>query len=270
MKKNMHENFSNQAEAFLLGALDYSEEEQFLAHLASGCAECKKTIASMARVMHALPFALQSAIPSFDPPAASKQRLLHSIKTGESAALPGHEKTAVASPQVWKTWNAPKRARPESGFILQRANEGEGEETGINGIKVTRLFVDPAHDNLPCWCAGRPGLLIHATAMAQPNSATSSKAIFTSATRFCTPVITNAPIPTPFTAFNTPKMDACSLSFLRSMMNLWKNMTHKPSALRLPAWLSFLILSLDPQPIPPSPLFCCFLQTVYKFDSYIV
>lgn len=140
----MHETFSNQAEAFLLGALDSSEEKQFLEHLASGCAECKKAIAAMSRVMHALPFALQSAIPSFDPPAASKQRLLRSIKTGESGASSA---PSTAGSQIWKSWRAtPEHAMSESEFIMCRAHEGEWEDTGINGIKVKRLFVDPAHD----------------------------------------------------------------------------------------------------------------------------
>ena len=147
MIKTLHEIFSNQVEAFLLGALDHAEEEKFLAHLASGCPECKKAIAAMSRVVNNLPLVLPSAIPSFDPPPALKQRLLRSIRTVESGALTEHKNTAVASPQIWKTWRAaPNHTMSESGFIMHRADEGEWEDTGINGIKVKRLFVDPAHD----------------------------------------------------------------------------------------------------------------------------
>jgi quercetin dioxygenase-like cupin family protein len=149
----MHETFSNQAEAFLLGALDHSAEKQFLEHLASGCVECKKTVAALSRVMRALPFALQPALASATlvetPPTALKKRLLRSAKTVVSGASPAHKNSATAGPQIWKTWSAtPDRAIFESGYIMCRAHEGEWEDTGVNGIKVKRLFVDPARDHV--------------------------------------------------------------------------------------------------------------------------
>ncbi len=159
----MHDTFLNQAETFLLGLLEPPEEKQFLAHLASGCVECNKTVAAMSRVMRALPFALDSSIVVATPPATLKDRLLRSIKTANSQFSPTEISTAIAGstqqtagkemaigPQVWKTWaNKPdggKNALP--GLFTLGAGEGAWEEVGISGIKVKRLFVDPERDSV--------------------------------------------------------------------------------------------------------------------------
>ncbi len=159
----MHDPFLNQAETFLLGLLEPPEEKQFLAHLASGCAECNKTVAAMSRVMRALPFALESQIAVANPPATLKDRLLRSIKTADSQFPPTEISAAIAGsirqaagkektvgPQVWKTWkNKPdsgKAALP--GLFTLSAGEGAWEEVGISGIKVKRLFVDPERDSV--------------------------------------------------------------------------------------------------------------------------
>ncbi len=160
----MHDTFLNQAETFLLGLLEPPEEKQFLAHLASGCAECNKTVAAMSRVMRALPFALNSQIAVANPPALLKDRLLRNIKTADSLFSPaemprafagsmqqtaGKEKAAVG-PQVWKTWTpkpeGAKTALP--GLFTLGADDGAWEEAGMSGIKVKRLFVDPERDSV--------------------------------------------------------------------------------------------------------------------------
>lgn len=159
----MHDTFLNQAETFLLGLLEHSEEKQFLAHLASGCAECNKTVAAMSRVMRALPFALDSSIVVATPPAALKERLLRSIKIAASQpaaietsaafagpAQPAADKEKAVGPQVWKTWTrkpeGAKAALP--GMFTLGASEGAWEDVGIGGIKVKRLFVDPERDSV--------------------------------------------------------------------------------------------------------------------------
>jgi quercetin dioxygenase-like cupin family protein len=159
----MQDQFLNQAEIFLLGLLEPSEEKQFLAHLASGCVECNQTVAAMSRVMRALPSALDSSIVVTSPPVTLKDRLLRSLKTVDSqpwstgtpavyAGLVQHavdDETSVG-PQVWKTWTnklaAAKAALP--GLLSLRADEGNWEEIGISGIKVKRLFVDPERDSV--------------------------------------------------------------------------------------------------------------------------
>jgi anti-sigma factor ChrR (cupin superfamily) len=159
----MPDTFSNQAEVFLLDLLEPSEEKQFLAHLASGCVECNATVASMSRVVRALPFALDSQIAAAVPPFALKERLLRSIKTAEAqssstetpAAFSGaaprladNEKSAGL--QVWKTWtNRPDGAKPAlPGLLTLGASEGAWEDIGISGIKVKRLFVDAQRDSV--------------------------------------------------------------------------------------------------------------------------
>jgi anti-sigma factor ChrR (cupin superfamily) len=159
----MHDTFLNQAETFLLGLLEPPEEKQFLAHLASGCAECNKTVAAMSRVMRALPFALDSSIVVATPPTKLKERLLRSIKTADSQISPTDISAAIAGsmpqaagkkkadgPQVWKTWTSAadsgKAALP--GLFTLGAGEGVWEEVGISGIKVKRLFVDPERDSV--------------------------------------------------------------------------------------------------------------------------
>jgi quercetin dioxygenase-like cupin family protein len=159
----MHDTFLNQAETFLLGLLEHSEEKQFLAHLASGCVECNKAVAAMSRVMRALPFALDSQIVVANPPASLKDRLLRSIKNAdpklsfpETPAVHAGSRQRAADekkfvgPQVWKTW----KDKPESaksalpGLFTIGADEGEWEDVGISGIKVKRLFVDPERDSV--------------------------------------------------------------------------------------------------------------------------
>ena len=159
----MHDSFSNQAEMFLLGLLEHSEEKKFLAHLASGCVECNKTVAAMSRVMRALPFALDSSIVVVNPPAELKNRLLHSIKIAESkpstietsAAFAGSIQPAAdgekpSGPQVWKTWTDKMEGDKASfpGLVTIGASEGMWEDVGISGIKVKRLFVDPKRDSV--------------------------------------------------------------------------------------------------------------------------
>jgi anti-sigma factor ChrR (cupin superfamily) len=159
----MHDSFSNQAETFLLGLLEHSEEKKFLAHLASGCVECNRTVAAMSRVMRALPFALDSSIVVANPPAELKDRLLHSIKIAElkpstietSAAFTGSTQPVAngenpAGPQVWKAWThkpaGGKATLP--GLVTIGAGEGVWEDVGISGIKVKRLFVDSERDSV--------------------------------------------------------------------------------------------------------------------------
>jgi anti-sigma factor ChrR (cupin superfamily) len=163
VEKLVHDELANQAEVFLLGLLEHSEEKKFLTHLASGCAECNATVAATSRVIRALPFAVDSQVAVAVPPSTLKDRLLRSIKIAEaqssstetSAAFAGSvqqpaDKGKSAGPQVWKTWtNKPEGAKPVlPGLFALGAREGTWEDIGINGIKVKRLFVDPQRDSV--------------------------------------------------------------------------------------------------------------------------
>jgi len=140
----MQDIFLNQVEPFLLGSLEQDEEKQFLQHLVSGCAECQKAIVETKRVLQALPLALlspSSPIALVSPPAALKEKLLHSLKTSSNDE---------ANPQVWKTWPDSSNAASTtiSGLLIVRAHEEEWVDIGVNGIQVKRLFVDKAHDSV--------------------------------------------------------------------------------------------------------------------------
>lgn len=140
----MQDLFLNQVETFLLGTLEQHEEEHFLQHLASGCAECQKAIAETKRVMQALPWALlspSSPIELINPPASLKEKLLHSLKSAPNGE---------ANPQVWKTWPDSHKVAPPhgSGLHIVRAHEEGWMDIGVNGIQVKRLFVDEANDSV--------------------------------------------------------------------------------------------------------------------------
>lgn len=140
----MHDNFLNQIEPFLLGALEHDEEKLLLQHLASGCAECQKAIAETKRVLQALPLAFlspSSSIALVSPPAALKEKLLHSLKSSANGEV---------NPQVWKTWPDSSKAAPAKipGLLIVRAQEEDWIDIGVNGIQVKKLFVDEAHDSV--------------------------------------------------------------------------------------------------------------------------
>ncbi|MDZ7343245.1 MAG: cupin domain-containing protein [candidate division KSB1 bacterium] len=156
MKLKMHETFLNEAEIFLLGALDEAEQKEFLQHITAGCAACEKAIADMVRVVRALPFAL---LPSSDSSKMMdetlsnlKHRLLTSIKNIHQQSSPETDSVSdiVTGPQIWKAWAKASHsvAAETPGISVCRANEGAWEDIGINGISVKHLFIDPAHDSV--------------------------------------------------------------------------------------------------------------------------
>jgi quercetin dioxygenase-like cupin family protein len=164
----MQDAFLNHAEAFLLGALDRDEERQFVEHLTSGCVECKQAVTETARVMRALPFAFLPAGSHAAISPGLKERLLDSVKRDSTKSSPSenfssstrdrHTKAPLdmdssAGFQVWKTWSdslagaAPVGAAAQQpNLLMVRANEGDWQDIGINGILAKQLFVDPARD----------------------------------------------------------------------------------------------------------------------------
>jgi quercetin dioxygenase-like cupin family protein len=159
----MQDSFLNHVDAFLLGILDHDEEREFLAHLASGCAACQRAVTETARVMRAFPLVY------FQPDTAEvatetilaglKKRLFDSVQTDtigstlsdHSSAKSQSESKSLDSPQVWKKWSHchNKEAASEyPGLLMVSVKEGDWQEIGIAGIKVKRLFVDPARDSV--------------------------------------------------------------------------------------------------------------------------
>jgi anti-sigma factor ChrR (cupin superfamily) len=150
----MQDDYLNQIELYLLGALEHHEEKQLRAHLAAGCVECTRAMTETARVMRALPWAWLSPSEVVTPPAALKQRLLDSIKNSDTPLS-----RVERSPQVWKTWpDESKNVSSLSGGLLTvAAHEGVWEDIGVNGILVKRLFVDRANDRATMLVRMPPG-----------------------------------------------------------------------------------------------------------------
>jgi len=141
----MQDTFLNQVETFLLGTLEQREADEFVRHVAAGCAACQQAVAETKRVLQALPLALlsptSSPIALVNPPASLKERLLHGLKSSPNGE---------ANPQVWKIWpDSPTAPPPTSpGLLIVRAHEEGWVDIGVNGIQVKRLFVDGAHDRV--------------------------------------------------------------------------------------------------------------------------
>lgn len=87
----MIDQFTEQAESFVLGALDQSEERQFLQHLQSGCSECRRAVEAARQIVTLLPF----IAPQNEPPPELKRRLLRSIAAEGKSALPANANTAA-------------------------------------------------------------------------------------------------------------------------------------------------------------------------------
>jgi quercetin dioxygenase-like cupin family protein len=158
----MHDIFLKNAETFLLDTLNDSGQKELLSHITAGCVECEKAVADMFRVMRALPFAPLAANSStkiMDETLLSlKQRLLNSIKNTPEPPTPsqkssremGLESGSAPGPQIWKVWAKASSTQTADtpGILVRRAKEGQWEDTGINGISVKRLLVDPANDSV--------------------------------------------------------------------------------------------------------------------------
>jgi anti-sigma-K factor RskA len=84
-------------EAYALGALDGEERSAFLAHLASGCAECDKALGEARWLVSQLAY----LAPESTPPKAVKDRLMRAVGS-EAGVVPfSPEKTKTTSVPIW-------------------------------------------------------------------------------------------------------------------------------------------------------------------------
>jgi anti-sigma factor ChrR (cupin superfamily) len=135
----------DRAALYALDALPERERAEYEAHLQDcpGCAEEALAFGRVASVLAHL-------APQAEPPPRLKTRLFEAIRE----AAGGAERPSARGPQVWKRWDAD--AAPSGRFLL-RAEEGEWEPTGLSGITVRRLFVDPAADRVSMLVRMAPG-----------------------------------------------------------------------------------------------------------------
>lgn len=130
------------AALYLAGAMTPSETSAFESHLAHGCARCDEELRGLGGVLDNL----VGAPACIEPDPDIKRRLLaridepHRANSDASAAASSDQ-----SPQVWRRW------APDGGgldHVIRRGSDNDWEATGINGIDVRRLFVDPARNQM--------------------------------------------------------------------------------------------------------------------------
>ncbi len=161
------------ATLYVAGALTADEAAAFERHLHEGCPRCRVELHQLDAVVEDL--CTSTALVTVD--AALKQRVINRVegrvdhaassRVGHAAAAhatshvpAAHEDEETLSahgagetgsahaqpnPQVWKRWQGDQAA---TDWFIRRRDEGAWEETGITGIQVRRLFVDPARNQM--------------------------------------------------------------------------------------------------------------------------
>lgn len=128
------------AALYVAGAMTAEEVAEFESHLASGCAVCRSELDSLDGVVKEL----LSSTPPTAPAAQVRADLLNRLTA---------ERTS-AEPQVWKKWSS--TSLPNGLFVL-RKDDGAWEETGVSGVRVRRLYVDQARDQITMLVRMDPG-----------------------------------------------------------------------------------------------------------------
>ncbi len=139
------------AALYALGTLPSAEASTYKQHIGEGCALC----ATELREMEATGSSLALLAPPEAPPARLRDRLLEQIRL-EAATTPDMD------PQVWKKWESPggssaSSAETSVGWTSVPSDEGAWEETGLPGISVRRLFVDPVRQYVTMLVRAAPG-----------------------------------------------------------------------------------------------------------------
>lgn len=123
------------AATFLAGRLAPDEQERFEAHVL-GCPPCAEELETARRVIAELDAAAVAAADALaSPPPALRARILSSLRRPADDASSGV--------QAWKRWTSPPGAEVAAGLATLRADDGQWEETGLPGVRVRSLAVDP-------------------------------------------------------------------------------------------------------------------------------
>ncbi len=125
-----------QVALYALGALEGSDAVEVEAHLAL-CSVCRREVDSLRFVVDALAV----AGPTAEPPERLRHRLLARIR-------------AAGSVQTWKAWVPDTVRQP---LLVVKRDEGAWEPTGVAGVAVRRLFVDPEADRVTMLVRMAPG-----------------------------------------------------------------------------------------------------------------
>jgi anti-sigma factor ChrR (cupin superfamily) len=123
-----------------IGLLPEGEVRSLESHIEAGCAVCRRELESL-REAAAL---MAHAASQHSPPASLREKVLERV----------HRKpTRESGVQVWRDWSA---SRPAPIHVVAAA-QGEWEPLDIDGIRVKRLYSDPALDTVALLIRMDPG-----------------------------------------------------------------------------------------------------------------
>ena len=139
------------AALYALGTLPAAEMTDYERHLEEGCALCVPEL----REMEAMSSDLALIAPAEAPPPRLREKLLEQVRLDAAPS-------ADTGPQVWKRWKGKSSARSSSAersteWTSIRSDEEAWEETGLPGISVRRLFVDPVRKYVTMLVRAAPG-----------------------------------------------------------------------------------------------------------------
>ncbi|MCY2959016.1 MAG: cupin domain-containing protein [Planctomycetota bacterium] len=135
------------AALYVLDSLESEAARRYRLHL-RGCEACQSEVESLAR----LTGRLTHAAPEIAPPPELWTRVLERIRGG----TPPRSTPSRRPTQVWKDWDAPS-APGDDGVYFALASAGGFEATGLDGVAVRRLAVDPEKERVTMLVRMAPG-----------------------------------------------------------------------------------------------------------------
>lgn len=151
-----HESYLELCELSALGVLESQDRERLARHLADGCAECEARLHECREI--AADLAEEAAAP-LAPRAAVRRELFARIDAAETDSSSREAECEAAThggQQPWKDWSR-NDAADAAGFFFKKFDEGAWEPTGVEGIEVRSLFVDPANNRMTALFRMAPG-----------------------------------------------------------------------------------------------------------------
>jgi anti-sigma-K factor RskA len=143
MDPNGHEHFEDELAAYMLGALESNEADEFEAHLA-GCGRCQARERWLRTSLDVLP----SAVEQLEPPQALRERLLETVRSeaGVPAEEPRRARAARRPSRGLRNWLGQLSLRPATALagvvvllaagIIGYAIGGGGSGTNTKTIAV--------------------------------------------------------------------------------------------------------------------------------------
>lgn len=126
------------ADMYVAGGLDSSEHDRFRRLLDAGD---ERAVDAFRASIAGADGLVDLAVP-IEPPHGVRRRLLARV-----------ESMRRGDDQVWRTWGTDESAAT---FTL-RSDEGQWLETGVEGVKIRRLFVDRTSNRMTCMFRMAPG-----------------------------------------------------------------------------------------------------------------